>query len=161
MTVVRYSTVLQASPQELFDFHRDVRNLPAVSPPIPRVTLLSEAKVTEAGDLQRLRLALGPFGLEWVAQITRVEEPRLLEDRQVRGPFRAWRHRHRFSACGSGARLEDVVAFRLLPTPAGEFLEWLLVAPGLRLQFWWRHRQTGRLLGRSREGSLTADPGDS
>ena len=59
----------------------------------------------------------------WVARIERVVEGKLLEDTQEGGPFRSWRHQHRVSPAPGGARLTDVVAFRLLPTPIGEFIE--------------------------------------
>ncbi|WP_322796516.1 SRPBCC family protein [Tepidiforma sp.] len=150
MTVVRWSSQIDAPPEALFAFHADVRNLARISPPFPPFRLVSPPAPTREGDVQVFRLGWGPIGVDWHARITRVEEGRLIEDTHERGPFRRWRHQHRFSSEGSGARLTDVVAFRLLPTPVGEFLEWLLVRPALAGMFAYRHRQTRKALEQAR-----------
>jgi ligand-binding SRPBCC domain-containing protein len=108
--------------------------------------MISELKPAQLGDEQTFRLSLGPVGVTWRALITRTDPGRLIEDIQLDGPFRSWRHQHRFSSEGEGGRLTDVVAFRLIPTGAGEFVEWLLVRPGIKLMFVWRHWKTRRLL---------------
>lgn len=73
----------------------------------------------------------------------RVVEGRLVEDVQVRGPFRRWRHRHEFVDLDSGsALLRDTVSFRLIPTAAGEFAEYFLVRPLVVALFRYRHRKT-------------------
>lgn len=146
MTVVRWSSHLDTTPEALFAFHADVQNLARISPPFPPFTLVSPPTPTREGDLQVFRLGWRALGIEWRARITRVEEGRLIEDTQERGPFLRWRHQHRFLPEGSGARLTDVVSFRLLPTAAGEFLEWLLVRPAIATMFAYRHRVTRRAL---------------
>ncbi|MBA4179025.1 MAG: hypothetical protein C0506_00395 [Anaerolinea sp.] len=142
MTLVVHTSRFPVPPDILYDFHRDVRNLARISPPIPRFTLLSEPKPTEPGDEQVFRLAVGPLGLTWRARVTRVEPGRLIEDTQIAGPFLAWRHQHRVAADGAGSRLTDAVAFRAIPTPPGEFIEWLLIRPGIKAMFIWRHWKT-------------------
>ena len=142
MTLVVHSSHFDVGAEELFEFHRDARNLGRISPPVPRFELLSEPGLSEAGDEQSFRLSIGPFGTEWNARITQLLPGRLLEDTQVSGPFLRWRHQHRVSVEGHGSRLTDVVSFRALPTPAGEFLEFFLVRPGIKLMFLWRHRKT-------------------
>ena len=62
---------------------------------------------------------------------------------QVRGPFRAWRHRHRILADGPGARLRDELEYEL----PGGFLAPLLdrlLQPFLRRLLAYRHRITRR-----------------
>ena len=142
MTLVLHSSHFDVSAGELFEFHRDARNLGLISPPVPRFELLSEPDLSEEGDEQLFRLSVGPFGTNWKARITRLAPGRLIEDTQESGPFLRWRHQHRVSGEGAGSRLTDVVAFRALPTPIGEFVESLLVRPGIKLMFLWRHRKT-------------------
>jgi ligand-binding SRPBCC domain-containing protein len=147
MTTVRFRSELPVPPERLFEFHADVRNLSRISPPFPPFRLVEGGTApAREGDLQVFRLGWGPLGVTWEAQISRVVPGRLIEDTQLRGPFRRWRHQHRFRPAEHGAVLEDAVAFRLLPTPAGEFAEWLLVRPALLAMFWWRHRRTRNLL---------------
>ncbi len=142
MTLVVHTSHFEVSAAELFAFHRDVRNLGRISPPVPRFELLSEAAPSEVGQLQSFRLSIGPFGAAWLALVTRVEPNRLIEDTQLSGPFLAWRHQHRMAEEGTGSRLTDAVSFRAVPTRAGEFLEFLFVRPGIKLMFIWRHRKT-------------------
>ena len=150
MTLVIHSSHFDASSDDLFEFHRDARNLTRISPPIPRFELLSEPGRSEAGNEQTFRLSIGPFGSTWNAKITRLAPGRLLEDTQTSGPFLRWRHQHRVSQDEAGSRLTDVVAFRALPTPAGEFVEYFLVRPGIKLMFVWRHWKTRAALATAR-----------
>ena len=146
MTLVRYSSHFDVSPKELFEFHLDMGNLARISPPLPRFELVRAADVTKVGDEQVFRLSLGPFGTTWHARISKVEANTMLEDVQTSGPFRRWRHQHRVTADGAGSRLTDVVAFRAIPTPVGEFAEYLLIRPGIYAMFAWRHRRTRAIL---------------
>lgn len=146
MTHVVFRSFIPVAPEELFEFHADVRNLAAISPAVPPFRLESEPSPTREGDVQVFRLGWRLVGVRWVARISCVVPGRLAEDVQVEGPFRSWRHQHRFLPAPGGSWLEDRVAFRLLPTPVGAFLEWLLVRPALAAMFWWRHRRTRTLL---------------
>lgn len=149
MTHLRYRTFFPGiSANDLFAFHSRVENLAKISPPFPPFVVVSAPDSAQEGDLQVFRLGWrAPLpGVTWRARITRLVPGRLLEDVQEAGPFRSWRHQHRFHAAPGGAVLEDAIAFRLLPTVAGEFLEWLLVRPAILGMFWWRHRRTGQLL---------------
>lgn len=152
MTLVVKSSRFDVSPEELFAFHMDAENLPRISPPWPPFLMVSNPKATDLGDVQVFSVGPGPFAQTWQARITRLVPGRLLEDTQESGPFLRWRHQHRVSADGAGSRLTDVVAFRLLPTPAGEFVEYFLVRPAIFAMFAWRHRRTRHLLSAAAAG---------
>ena len=149
MTVVRWSSRFDCGPEELFAFHMDAANLDRISPPIPPMRLVSPPDETRPGAVQEFRIGWGPLGTTWVARVTRVVDGRLLEDMQERGPFRRWRHQHRIGGTPGAATLPDVVSFRFIPTPVGEFAEWLLVRPLIVGMFAFRHGRTRRLVGRS------------
>ena len=151
MTRFSYSSYFPYSQEELFELHCDVRNLGKFSLPGQTFRLTSEPKRTEMGDMQQFDVGMGPLTTPWLAEITMFDPPRLLEDIQVSGPFRRWRHQHQVSPEGEGSRLTDVVAFRLLPTPLGELLEWLAVRPVMMGMFWYRHRRTHALLAEARD----------
>jgi ligand-binding SRPBCC domain-containing protein len=151
-----HRSTFNVSPEELFEFHLNADNLAAISPPLPRFSMQSPVKSTEPGDLQEFRLSLGPLGTDWKARIKVLQrEPtaalgaRFLEDVQESGPFREWRHQHQVFPAGDGAsELRDVLQFRLFPTPLGPLLDALLVAPGVKGMFAYRHWKTRRLLSR-------------
>ena len=144
MTIVSHSSHFDVSVDDLYDFHSDVGNLSRISP--SGFELLSEPGPTAVGDLQRFQITIGNRKVLWEARITRLVPGRLLEDMQETGPFRQWRHQHQFYADGEGSRLKDVVSFRLIPTPLGEFLEFFIVRPFIVQMLRGRHRATGGAL---------------
>ena len=54
------------------------------------------------------------FGVMWTmtSQITALERPRRFVDEQVRGPFRVFRHEHRFERDGDVTVMTDTVTLR-------------------------------------------------
>jgi ligand-binding SRPBCC domain-containing protein len=58
------------------------------------------------------------FGLTFkmTSRITEVDAPTRFVDEQVTGPFRSWRHEHRFVAADGGITMFDTVEFE---SPAG------------------------------------------
>ncbi|MCM3696005.1 SRPBCC family protein [Microbacterium oleivorans] len=72
------------------------------------------------------------FGVMWTmtSKITALDRPRRFVDEQVRGPFRAFRHEHRFERDGDLTLMTDTVTLR---SPLlGRIVEPLLLKPYLR-----------------------------
>jgi ligand-binding SRPBCC domain-containing protein len=87
------------------------------------------------------RIALGEsvtwrawhFGVRWrmTSRITALERPRSFVDEQERGPFRLFRHEHRFaSSPGEGTVMLDIVT--LASPVGGRTVERLVLVPYLR-----------------------------
>ena len=94
-------------------------------------------------------LWVGPLPIHWVARIEQVT-PVSFVDRQVRGPFKSWRHLHTYTAVGDGSgpprtRVTDQVEAELSP-----HWGWKLVGLGMWLNlpvlFAYRGWKTRRLL---------------
>ncbi len=147
-TIVSSAVVLAATPERVFWFHADVRNLPRLTPGPMRV--LAATVPAGEGSIQRLELGPRPFVLRWVARIVCFDPPRRVVDTQACGPFRFWRHTHQVAAVAAGCVLIDTVEFRLFPGRAGALIDRFVVAPALRVLFAERHRRTRQLLGRRR-----------
>jgi ligand-binding SRPBCC domain-containing protein len=146
VTLLDYASDMPCTQEEHFELHANVANLVRISPPFPPVSVVSPVKRSEPGDLQLIRCGWSRLGSTWRARVTQVVPDRLVEDVIEAGVFRKWRHQHRFSATPGGSRLTDAVSFRLLPTPLGEFLEYLAVRPLLLAMFALRHRKTRNVL---------------
>jgi len=72
------------------------------------------------------------FGVVWTmtSRITALEHPRRFVDEQVRGPFRSFRHEHRFERDGDVTVMTDVVTLR---SPLfGPIVEPLVLRPYLQ-----------------------------
>ena len=100
----------------MFAFHLDTRNAARISPPGQRVLSVEGSFPLRLGSQARLRVRQLPlpFAQTWLVRVARLEEPTLIADELVRGPFPAWLHEHRFSELPGGrTELTDHVTYRL------------------------------------------------
>jgi ligand-binding SRPBCC domain-containing protein len=76
-------------------FHSRASSMPAITPPPIIVQVHRAPAVLGEGDEMDFTMWAGPLPMRWVARISDVSE-RGFTDRQVRGPFSSWQHRHSF-----------------------------------------------------------------
>ena len=87
---------VRASLAAVAEFHSQTASL-AVLTPLPVVVRIHRAPtIQHAGDEIDFTMWFGPLPIRWLAQIDQVWDSGFV-DRQVRGPFRAWVHRHSFA----------------------------------------------------------------
>jgi hypothetical protein len=135
--------------REVFEFFSRAENLERMTPPWLRFRLLTPPGIEmRAGVNIEYRLRLRGIPLGWTSLIEAWERDVRFVDLQIRGPYRLWRHEHRFTAVGGGAwtRVEDRVDY-LLPFGQVGNLALPLVRHDLRRIFDYRHQAVARLLG--------------
>jgi ligand-binding SRPBCC domain-containing protein len=131
-------------------FHAQSASLSAITPP-PIVMQIHQAQmVLKEGDVLDFTLWLGPLPMRWVARIEDVN-PTGFADRQLRGPFRQWVHRHHFVPMAeTTTEVVDEIEAKLQKHPF-----WSLVGLGmwlsLPLLFAYRSWKTNRLLEKNHE----------
>jgi len=131
---------LAAPPDVLFAFFADPRSLELLSPPSLRLEVLPPVAATlRAGAIVDYRIRI--YGVA-VTGSTRIEEwappTRFVDVQQLRGPYLAWRHEHRFEPDGDGTRVVEHVEYRV---PGGALVNALLVRPELQRIFDYRARE--------------------
>jgi ligand-binding SRPBCC domain-containing protein len=141
-----YESVLQATPQEVWDFHADASALKVLTPPHNRVELVGDDLAVRDGALHVLRVRPFGFALEWRARISEVDPPNGFVDTAEKSPFKAWRHRHRFLAHQDGCLLRDEVEYDLPGGPLAGLVDRLLVGRQLDAMFAYRHAATRKAL---------------
>jgi len=137
-----YASTINASPDEVFDWHARPGAFQRLTPPWAPVRLESFEGI-EDGDRAVIRLGPGPLSVRWVAEHHSVEPGRQFADRQVEGPFAAWNHVHRMNpAPDGGTRLTDQLTYKPPLGPVGAWLNTMVGGPELDRQFAYRHRIT-------------------
>jgi uncharacterized protein len=139
----RRRTRIAAPAEEVFSWHARPGALERLIPPWERVTVEARAGGIEEGARVVLRVAAGPFRLRWIAVHDNVIAGRQFCDQQARGPFRYWRHRHRFEPDGASVcQLDDDVEYALPLGWLGRIVAGGSVLEKLDRMFAYRHAVT-------------------
>jgi ligand-binding SRPBCC domain-containing protein len=134
------------TPEAVFALHERADVFQILTPPWQKVRVMQRQGGLRIGARVEFRLYVGPVFLTWVARHTEYEPNRLFTDVQDKGPFRTWRHRHRFLGDGNGGCvLRDEIEYTL-PLGLERVAGWL-VEKDLRRMFAYRHAATARALG--------------
>lgn len=136
---------IAAPPSTVFRFHESPDALKLLIPPWEPVEVVEPPRSLRPGSRAVLRMRLGPFRIEWIAEHVEYERDRLFVDRQVKGPFAHWRHRHCFEEDGGGGTiLRDEVEYRAPLGTLGDVLAGGFIRSKLRRMFDYRHEVTRR-----------------
>jgi ligand-binding SRPBCC domain-containing protein len=112
--VVRFrAEALVAAPIErTFAFFSDAANLERLTPPWVNFRIVTAMPVVMRGGLEiDYRIAIHGVPVPWRSRIDVWEPGRRFVDRQLWGPYRWWRHEHRFEAAASGTPVIDEIEF--------------------------------------------------
>lgn len=125
------SLSLKTDIELLYKFHLDPRNLRLISPrslPI-KVVSISHTPL-QIGSEMKIKLNVFPFvSVNWEVLIENVIENKLIVDLQKKGPFKFWRHEHKFDLLfdGTVAMTDDItfdIGFGLLGKITSPFIKW-------------------------------------
>jgi hypothetical protein len=147
--VIECSCTIGAPIAEVFAFHLDTRNAARIAPPGQRVLSVEGTFPLRLGSEVRLRVRQlpSPWPQTWLVRVVQLQEPTLVVDEMLRGPFPAWRHEHRFAELPHGRTLlTDHVEYRLPAGALGRIANALLVRRILLAAFRSRQRRTRALL---------------
>ncbi|HEY2319454.1 MAG TPA: SRPBCC family protein [Solirubrobacteraceae bacterium] len=131
----------------VFDFFAQAQNLERITPPWLRFELLAPGPVEMAeGTLIDYRLRLHGVPVHWTSRIEEWTAGHSFVDRQLRGPYRLWQHRHTFLADAAGTIVGDEIDYALPLGPLGDVAHRLFVGRDLGRIFAYRQRAVSRLL---------------
>jgi ligand-binding SRPBCC domain-containing protein len=99
------------------------------------------------GTLIEYRLRLHRLPVNWLTRIETWLPGRRFEDRQVRGPYRLWHHRHTFEPCDGGTRVRDLVRYAMPLGPLGRLAHAAVVRRDLERIFDFRRDAVAAAFG--------------
>jgi len=134
---------------EVFAFFAQAHNLERITPSWLRFEVLTPGPIEMgSGTLIGYRLRVHAVPLRWISRIEEWDSGRLFVDRQVRGPYRVWHHRHEFVARAEGTVVRDRVRYALPLGRFGELAHAAFVRRDLERIFDFRRAAVAELLGR-------------
>jgi ligand-binding SRPBCC domain-containing protein len=133
---------------DVFDFFAEAHNLERITPPWLSFTVLTPDPIEmRVGALIDYRLRVHGIPLRWTSRIEDWEPGRSFVDRQLRGPYGLWHHRHTFAEEGQGTVVGDEVDYAMPFGALGDLAHPLFVRRDLERIFTYRHEAVPRLLG--------------
>jgi ligand-binding SRPBCC domain-containing protein len=132
---------------EVFEFFSRASNLERITPPWMSFELMGDPGKIEAGTLIRYRLKVRGVPLRWTSRIDVFETDHVFVDRQLKGPYELWVHRHEFMADGDETIVRDEVRYQLPLGILGVIAHLLFVRRDLKAIFAYRQQAVVDLLG--------------
>ncbi len=134
--------------ERVFEFFAAARNLERLTPPWLSFEVLSTEPIEmRVGTQIDYRLRVHGIPLRWTSRIEAWEPGRSFIDRQLRGPYGLWHHRHTFEVDGDATIVRDAVDYALPLGPLGELGRALFVRRDLERIFDYRRRAVLQALG--------------
>lgn len=126
--IYRHRFQVSSPLERVVEFHSRSASMAAITPPPIIIRVQHAPPVLRNGDEMDFTMWLGPLPIHWLAVIEAVS-PDGFTDRQLRGPFAEWVHRHSFIAMDEHrTAVVDEVSLRLRAHPL-----WWLIGAGMRL----------------------------
>jgi ligand-binding SRPBCC domain-containing protein len=134
--------------EEVFDFFAEAHNLERITPPWLSFQVLTPDPIEMGvGVLIDYKLRVHGLPLRWTSRIEDWEPGRSFVDRQLRGPYGLWHHRHTFAPQGGGTVVRDEVDYAMPFGAVGDLAQSLFVRRDLERIFTYRTEAVPRLLG--------------
>ncbi|MCB1215344.1 MAG: SRPBCC family protein [Deltaproteobacteria bacterium] len=139
------SLFLNKKIEEVFAFFADPFNLSKITPPWLQFKVLSKPEDVkmEKGFLINYQIKLRGMPIRWQSEITLWDPPHVFVDEQRKGPYRLWRHYHRFEPKAGGTEVIDEVLYAHF---GGRLVNRLWVAKDLKKIFDYRHEKLRELV---------------
>ncbi|MGI9098793.1 MAG: SRPBCC family protein [Solirubrobacteraceae bacterium] len=138
---------LRGTPEAVFGFFADARNLEAITPPLLHFRVVPpEPIVMDTGTLIRYRLRVHGVPVSWLTEIQEWAPPGRFVDAQLEGPYTLWHHTHTFAGDGEETIMRDVVRYRIGFGPLGALANALAVRRDLDRIFDYRAARVPALL---------------
>ncbi len=126
--------------QTVFNFFSQPENLECITPPWLNFRILTPGVEMQRGSIIEYKLRIRGLPVRWRTVIEEWNPPLHFTDVQLKGPYKLWRHTHRFAESGGGTAMEDTVVYALPFGPIGQIVHRLQVARDVNRVFEYRNQ---------------------
>lgn len=151
MITLKRTQYLPITIEEAWDFFCSPRNLKLITPPYLGFDITSGYSDERMYPGMIITYRVRPYlniPLNWVTEITHVNNQKFFVDNQKSGPFKFWHHRHFFKEISGGVEMTDVVVYAVGYGLAGNLIEQLIVKHRVNDIFDFRFRKLEELFGK-------------
>lgn len=146
--VLTFTQDVRRNLPEVFAFFSQAENLETLTPDWLRFKILDVTPTPiRRGTLIRYHLRVHGIPLRWTSEIVEWEPPHRFVDLQLRGPYKLWRHEHRFEAIDGGTRITDTVNLALPLSVIGDLAFKMMVRSDVEKIFAFRRDKIEMLFG--------------
>ncbi len=134
--------------ESAWSFFSSPRNLSRITPKKMGFVVLSDLSESDIYKGMIIDYIVSPFlgiPLKWQTEITAVDYKKSFTDFQKKGPYKLWRHHHRFIPNQNGVLMIDTVDYELPLGFIGTITHELMVKKKLKGIFDYRHQVLDQL----------------
>jgi ligand-binding SRPBCC domain-containing protein len=147
---IKYIQKIPLSLEECWDFFSTPANLKILTPKHLGFEIKNPEDMRKMYAGQVISYTIYPlYGIpvEWVSEITHVEENSYFIDQQRFGPYKYWHHEHRFNAIPNGVEMVDIISYKMPFGFLGKALHYLKIKHDVEEIFTFRRAVLEKLYG--------------
>jgi ligand-binding SRPBCC domain-containing protein len=135
----------------LWDFISSPRNLKTITPPHMgfEITTRLDSETMYPGQIIAYKVSpLLGIKMEWVTEITHVQDKHYFVDEQRFGPYALWHHKHFLQPIEKGVLMTDIIHYKIPMGFLGDIAQGILVKPQLEKIFSYRFKKLEEMYGK-------------
>ena len=147
---LRKTQILPITIEDCWEFFSDPKNLKTLTPKYMGFKVIDYDE-TSIYSGQIIKYKITPFlgiKMDWVTEISNVQEKSFFIDEQRFGPYKFWHHKHKFKKISKGVEVIDIVDYALPLGPIGVFFQPILIKPKLEEIFCFREKKLFEIFGK-------------
>ena len=135
--------ILPISKEKAWDFFSSPKNLSLITPPEMDFKIISELIGDDIFEGMKIDYTVRPIlgiAVHWQTEICEVNNQNYFVDKQSKGPYNIWEHRHTFTEVNGGILMQDVVNYKLPLGIVGRILNTIVVKRKINIIFEYRKK---------------------
>jgi ligand-binding SRPBCC domain-containing protein len=135
----------------LWDFISSPKNLATITPKGMGFIIVSDNvdKMYSGQMIQYIVKPLLGIPMQWLTEITHVQEGKYFVDEQRVGPYKLWHHEHFIMPHEKGVEMVDIIHYRLPLGIVGDVMNKLVVEKKLKHIFDFRYKKIEEIFGKA------------